>query len=606
MKTTEVLIIGAGPSGMISALCLAKLGIPCILVERNVGLNKHPKAHELNSRSIEILLELGFTEEELSREASPTSDGARILFCNTINEELGRIDLEEGPGLKEKYERHLRSKRPYLNISQTALEGIMLAKVEAHPLIQIWFNHQWESQVETANGVNSKILNRASEETFTVNSPFVIAADGAGSRCRKFVGIQMDGCENMQEFASAYFEANLRDFIHTPAKLYWILNPFAPGTFIAHHIEKRWVYMLPMYEAYQKREQFTPAFFAQTIKTALGNPNLDIDVKSISFWRMSAQLAEQYRKGRTILVGDAAHCFPPTGGLGMNTGIADAHNIAWKLTAVLRGTAPIEFLDTYQTERRPIAAQNSEESVHNFQKIMEVPEAFGLARDGVEKMAKFRGTAPTKWLPKSIQDAVIGLAQNQAARKLERMDFSPTLQQHVQETINEQLPHFDRIGLDIGYIYEDGALVADGTTPPVPSDRVTEYVPTTHPGARFPHLDLSVSGDYHSTHDFLAYDQFTLIIREEGKAWEAAYLRFIAESDIPLKLIHLDQLDLPRNLSQELRALCEIEATGALLIRPDGHVAFRSNTRPAHSQLLFKLFNQIFQNQHQHQLTEEL
>ena len=106
MKTIEVLIIGAGPSGMVSALCLAKLGISSLVVERNTTLNPHPKAHELNARSIEILSELGFSYEELEGEASPKSDGARILFCNTINEEFGRIDLEEDEERQEKYTRH--------------------------------------------------------------------------------------------------------------------------------------------------------------------------------------------------------------------------------------------------------------------------------------------------------------------------------------------------------------------------------------------------------------------------------------------------------------------------------------------------------------------
>ncbi|MEO0626818.1 MAG: FAD-dependent monooxygenase [Bacteroidota bacterium] len=602
MQSTQVLIIGAGPSGMVSALCLAKLGISCMIVERKEAINQHPKAHELNSRSIEILLELGLTEAELTREASPSSDGARILFCNTINDELGRIDLEADQILKKKYKRHLRSKRPYLNLSQTALESIILAKVEAHPKIEVLFNHQWESLEEIADGVESKILDRSTEEHFVISSKFVIAADGARSRCRQFLDIEMNGEENIQEFASAYLEANLRDFIQTPAKLYWILNPFAPGTFIAHHIEKRWVYMLPFYDAYQKREQFTPAFFSETIKTALGNPELDIDIKSISFWRMSAQLAERYRQGKVLLVGDAAHCFPPTGGLGMNTGIADSHNVAWKIHAVLTGIAPIEFLDTYQTERRPIAAQNTEESLRNFHKIMEVPEAFGLDRNGVEKMARFRATAPTKWLPDSIQDYFIQLAQTQALKKLKRMDTSRALRQRVEETIREQIPHFDRIGLDIGYIYKDGARIGDGTCPPNPGNRVTEYIPTTHPGARFPHLDLSESENFDSTHDLLAYGNFTLLIREEGQSWELAYHQLVKDSDVRLQLIRLDQLDLPPNLIQQVKDLCEIAPTGALLIRPDGHVAFRSNLPPFSSNELSEIFNQIFQFKHFHKL----
>ncbi|MEM6347420.1 MAG: FAD-dependent monooxygenase [Bacteroidota bacterium] len=597
MKSTNVLIIGAGPSGMVSALCLAKLGISSIIVERNARINKHPKAHELNSRSIEILHVLGFSDEDLAREASPKSDGARILFCNTINEELGRIDLEEDEARRHKYERHLRSARPYLNLSQTALEKVMLAKVRAHPLIEVMFNHQWQGLKETLKALESDILNRANDSVISIRSQFVIAADGANSRCREFVGIKMEGPGNIQEFVSVYFESNLREFIKTPAKLYWILNPYAPGTFIAHHIEKRWVYMLPFFAAYQGKEQFDESFCAQKIRIALGDPTLDIDIKSISFWRMSARIAEQYRKGRVLLVGDSAHCFPPTGGLGMNTGIADAHNIGWKLAAVINGSAPLEFLDSYEKERRPIAAQNTKESIYNYQKIMEVPEAFGLGSEGLEKMAKFRGAAPTKYLPEFVKDNLLRLVCKLANKKLKKFDKDVSLRSKVAKTIAEQIAHFDRLGLDIGYIYESGALIADGSPVSMQADRVTDYHPSTQPGARLPHLDLSASDEYDSTHDFLSYDQFSLLIRENGQAWEHAVCQFEAQSFTQLKLVRLDKLNLPKPLFEELIKLIELAPEGALLLRPDGHVAFRANSTPTSSQALLQIFNQIFQKE---------
>ncbi|MCH1454219.1 MAG: FAD-dependent monooxygenase, partial [Flavobacteriaceae bacterium] len=328
MKKAEILIIGAGPSGMVSALCLAKLGVSSIVIERNTGINEHPKAHELNARSIEILEELGVSSEELIKEAAPFSDGARILFCQTINEEYGRIDLFADKARRAKYEQHLKSKTPYLNLSQTELEKILLQKVKENPLIELLFQHQWESLTQDEEGVKSEILDRQKEATFSIESQYVLAADGAGSRCRKFVEIPFIGPDKVDDFVSAYFENNLRNHVQTPAKLFWIFNPAAAGTFIAHHIEKRWVYMQPIYLDYEKKESFTKAYLENRIKKALCDESLDIDVKSINYWRMSAQIAETYRKNRVILVGDAAHSFPPTGGLGMNTGISDAHNIA--------------------------------------------------------------------------------------------------------------------------------------------------------------------------------------------------------------------------------------------------------------------------------------
>ncbi len=596
-KNTDVLIIGGGPSGMISALCLAKLGIASIIVERNALISEHPKAHELNTRSIEILKELGISSEVLQKEAAPFSDGARILFCNTINEEFGRIDLYADTARRQKYEQYLQSKTPYLNISQTALEKIILQKIQSNPLIKILFYHQWQSLTKTTKGIDNEILERQSATTFTIQSRFVIAADGAGSRCRQFLDIAMEGPEKIQEFASAYFETNLRDFIKTPAKLYWILNPFAAGTFIAHHIEKRWVYMVPIYLDYQQKEQFDKSFFENRIKTALGDLSLDIQVKSISFWRMSAQLAQTYRKGKVVLVGDAAHRFPPTGGLGMNTGIADAHNICWKLQTVLKGEAPLDFLDTYEWERKPIAAQNTEESVYNFHKIMEVPATFGLEVDGLEKMAKFRAVAPTKWLPEIWKDKLLHFATAMAAKSLQKFHKNSELRAKVQSVIADQVAHFDRIGLDIGYVYEEGAIIPDGSAPIIPEDKVMDYIPSTRPGARFPHIDLSTSGQFQSTHDLLDYQRFTLIIREKGEIWNKAYQEFVIKHPEKLQLVELHQLNLPPADYTNLINLCAIEETGALLIRPDGHIAWRKQkleTQVAVS--LLPIFEQLYQH----------
>ncbi len=282
-------------------------------------------------------------------------------------------EISEKTFLHDKYpfsffirKKRLKSNTPYLNLSQTVLEKILLRKVADNPLIELLFQHQWQSLTQDETTVKSELLNRQNNTITTLESQYLVAADGAGSRCRKFVDIPFNGPEKIQDFVSAYFENNLRDHIQIPAKLYWVLNPEAGGTFIAHHIEKRWVYMLPIYLAYEKKESFTKEFLETRIKKALGDESINIDVKSISYWRMSAQVAQTFRKNRVLLVGDAAHRFPPTGGLGMNTGIADAHNIAWKLQTVISGLGEEKLLDTYEQERKPIAEQNTEKSLSNY------------------------------------------------------------------------------------------------------------------------------------------------------------------------------------------------------------------------------------------------
>lgn len=574
MKKTQVLIVGGGPSGMVSAICLANAGISSIVVERNKDISEHPKAHELNSRSIEIFKSIGIPLDELYSKASPFEDGSRILFCNSINEEFGRIDLLEDQERVNKYKRHLDADLPYLNISQTEVEKILLKHINHYKLIDLWQGCEWKSFSCQTETVSSIVVNLSSNEEVSVESDYILAADGAGSKCRKAVGIQMQGPDHIQDFVSAYFEMNLRNHISTPAKLYWILNPIAPGTFIAHDLDSRWVYMIPIFLKHQDKSQFDARFIEEKIKIALGKSSLDIKVKSIDFWRMSAQIADHYISDRMILVGDAAHRFPPTGGLGMNTGIADAHNIAWKLALVLKGLAGNSLLATYESERRPVAILNKNESESNYHKIFEVVEAFGLNRNGWQDLARLLGTAPIKWLPPFIKRKMSDLAASFASRKISQYHSNNSINAKVTKAIREQTAHFDRLGLDIGYIYEKGALIHDDSTVPTPENPVMDYIPIAMPGARFPHLTLQKDSQTISSHDLLSPTAFTLLLY-------GSVVKSRETADLPeqlqdvINIIDVGHMDIHPKSKNELLQMTGIQHGGAILIRPDGHVAWR-------------------------------
>lgn len=586
-RETDVLIVGAGPAGMVSALCLAQLGVRSVVVERYRTVNPHPKAHELNARSIEILTSLGVSMDELEREASPEADGSRILFCKTITEEFGRIDLFEDPDCAAKYARHVRCRRPYLNLSQTELERVVRAHVEESPLIELLLEHTWESFVETERGAVSQVraVDRASPP-FEVSSQYLLGADGAASAVRDAIGIAMVGPDCLQDFVNAYFEIGLRDYVQTPAKLYWIFHPAAVGAFIAHHVDRRWTYNVPITPPYESREDFSDEVLRERIQTALGTDRYDIDIKSVSTWRMTVQIADAYRRGRAFLVGDSAHRFPPTGGLGMNTGIADAHNLCWKLAAVIHGQSPASLLDSYEAERKPVAERNATESRENYERIFEVIEAFGLPRNGPEMMAKITHHPWVRKAPKFLKRPLLWLLRLPVHFSLNRFRRSGRVSERVLSSIADQTPHFDRIGLDLGYVYGQGAVLPEEGGPESPPQKVTEYEPTTRPGARFPHVALNGAVDGWSSHDLLSYSRFTLVVGSDGDVWKQALGALEPNLQTNIAAVSLGESDVGEEAADRLRDVCEIGPSGALLVRPDGHVAWRQTglvPDPAHA-----------------------
>lgn len=548
--STDVLIVGAGPSGLVAALLLARWKVRSIVVERNAETSDHPKAHELNARSIEILREVGITEQELAAEASPLEDASRVLFCRTINEELGRIDLLTDPARRRKYEENLQQTLPYLNLSQSEFEKILVVHARQCPLIDLRFGHKWVSGENADEHVTSVVESGAA---YAIESRYLFGCDGASSRVRQAAGIAMEGPAEIQTFVNAFITTNLRSRVRTPAKLYWIMHPEYAGAFIAHHMEKRWVYAVPVEQPWERPEDFTKDVMRARIAGALGFDVPDVQVHSLSTWRMTAQVAERYRRGRVLLLGDAAHRFPPTGGLGMNTGIADAHNLAWKIGLVLAGGAGEALLDTYERERRPIAQKNCAESHTNFEKMFDVIRALGIDPNGMKLLARLMGSRPMRALPSRLRAMVKRMVTRPVYWFIGRVLRAGARRERVAAAIAQQTNHFDRLGLDIGYVYGEGAFVSDGSSHAAPANDVADFIPTTMPGARLPHRWVTTATGRRSVHDDLSYTRFSLLTVRHSVHDDPA-IHVVDTSHYPPDLFPPDR---------------------ALLVRPDGHVAWR-------------------------------
>jgi 2,4-dichlorophenol 6-monooxygenase len=352
--------------------------------------------------------------------------------------------------------------------------------------------------------------------------------------------VELIGPRSLQSFVMVHLAADLRPLVGAaPGVLYFVTDPGSGGTFISHGRDREWVYMHPWDPDQEAREQYTDEVCERLVRRAVAREDFSMTISTISTWTMTAQVAERYREGGVFLVGDSAHRFPPTGGLGLNTGVQDVHNLAWKLAAVEKQEAHAALLDTYESERLPVAQNNAEQSLQNAFLLIEVPQAMGLAAGSPE-------------IAKSQFEAVLA---------------DPEARKHVTAAIDNQAEHFDMLGLQLGFSYDSGAVVGDGSAKPVIGNPVREYVPSSCPGSRMPHGWVTFEDRRVSTLDLIAPEGFTLFVGPDAALWVAA-----AGDPVRVLRIGRDVTD----ADHWWTSLAEMSSRGALLVRPDQHVAYRS------------------------------
>lgn len=393
LAQTRVLVIGGGPVGLIVSGLLSQRGVPNLVLERRLRTRRAPAAHVIRRRPMEILDELGVGDDV--RRAGPPLALDFITWGATLGgTEIGRLDLR--PPAPETGE---RLPEPWTNCSQNLLEPILLRNASRRPEARVMRGAECVELKQSDDAVMARIRCDDGSE-HRVEAAWAIAADGAGSPTRRALGIPMEGPGPFGRFAMVHFEADLSPWIRDrPGPIFWILNPESPGALIVHDPKRSHVFMMPMRDS-DREEDAIPTRLAASLDVPVTPKILSVD-----YWSPHVQVAGRYREGRVFLVGDAAHRFPPSGGLGLNTGIQEARDLVGKLARVEAGTAPEALLESYEAACRPAAEANAAESFENMKRLGEISRVIGEQPDlkSLERRLASLSEEERKQLAKAIE-----------------------------------------------------------------------------------------------------------------------------------------------------------------------------------------------------------
>jgi hypothetical protein len=387
---------------------------------------------------------------------------------------------------------------------------------------------------------------RATGATETLTGHALVAADGAASTIRGELGIEMEGAKELLHLVNCYFRAGIESHLgERKGVLFFVSNERASGVLQPLDGAGRWLCQISVQPEEWSPDAFTRGRARAWIRAAVGVEGLEPEVLSLGFWKLNATVAERFVQGRVLLCGDAAHQFPPTGGLGVNTGLQGMHNAMWKLAWFVRGRAGWRLVETYETERRGVAQRITSQSLQNSINVQIITAA-------------------------AVAGAESGLTAEQAVAESHR--------------------YGNHLGVELGAVYQSCAVSADGTKPPEVADDYSDYLPSATPGARAPHVWLGQPDARLSTLDLFG-SALTLLAGPEGGAWCSVAADVARELGVPIDCYRIGGAGL-RDVGGFSEAY-GLGGNGAVLVRPDGHVAWRSARGPESSARLGEVVESI-------------
>ena len=565
---TDVLIVGTGPAGSSTAALLSSYGIDNVLINNYSWLAGTPRAHITNQRTMEVLRDLGKeVEAEAYLHATEQDLMGENIFCTSLaGEELGRMkSWGKHPNSRAE---HLLSSPSFMNdLPQTFMEPL-LYKTACSRGTQSRMSTQYLSHIEDEDGVLSTCLDKLSNKEIKIRSKYLVGADGGNSKVAENIDLPFEGKMGVGGSMNILFKADLSKYVaHRPSVLYWVLQPGADiggiGMGLVRMIRpwNEWLIVWG-YDINQPAPKVDKDFATKVARDLVGDPELEIDLLSVSTWTVNNMYAKQMSKGRVFCAGDATHRHPPSNGLGSNTSIQDGFNLAWKLAYVIKDKAGAELLDTYSIERSPIAKQivtRANQSIAEFGPIF---EALGLT---------------------DTQDPV-KMKKNMDERK-QNSPKAEKQRQALREAIAFKKYEFDAHGVEMNHRYKSNSVLTEGDKEPeFKKDKELFYQPTTYPGARIPHAWVyDKTGVKHSLLDLCGKGNFSIFTGIGGEEWLKAAKNIETQLGIKIQCNIIGPNQDFEDHAGEWSSIREISDSGLILVRPDQHICWRSKDMMSNS-----------------------
>ncbi len=528
-SSTPVLIVGAGPVGLALALELAFQGTKCVIIDKGDGVVRHSKMGLVSIRTMELCRRWGLAQAV--RDAGfPLDYALDQTFCTSLNGYL--LAVSPRPSMRNE-ERPDSSPERRQRCPQIWFDPILARAVVDDDRITLRYGCELRGFTQNADGVEAQLTDVTSGRPSSLKASYLVGCDGAGSDVRAALDIPMSGDQVLNYSVAVYFRCPTLLSRHNkgPAERYIMVGPEGSwGHLTVVDGKEFWRLTVMGSKDRFDMNSFDPHYW---IKRCMGVDGVDYTVISILPWRRSRLVAEHFSKGRVFICGDAVHLMSPNGGHGMNTGMCDALDLGWKLTAALNGWGGPALLESYEAERRPIGVRNTNAAAETFSKIMRSLECANVLED------TDRGAADRQTIGRTLEAAGKG---NQ-----------------------------DTLGISLGYRYENSPICVADDSPPTPDDPAT-YVQTSRPGHRAPHAWL---GPDQSTLD-LFQREFVLMVFGADDA--ASLVRAAQKCGVPLTVRPINDA-----------AIAALYERRFVLVRPDGHVAWRGDALPQDCEALIDI-----------------